>query len=71
MYCLVFRKSNKSTGHNIVFMKKGRTEVIEKQYINQHLHQKTEYYEGVGSNSTSEQYPASVTGERVPNSPSS
>ena len=28
-------------------MKKGRTEVIEKQYINQHLHQRTEYYEAL------------------------
>jgi hypothetical protein len=28
-------------------MKKGRTEVIEKQYINQHLPQRTEYHEAL------------------------
>jgi hypothetical protein len=50
-------------------MKKGRTEVIEHQYINQHLHRRTEYYEAVGSNSTLEQNSAPVTGGRVPNSP--
>ena len=50
-------------------MKKGRTEIIEHQYINQHLHQWTETYEAVGSNSTLEQNPASVTGGRVPNPP--
>ncbi|WP_394992871.1 hypothetical protein [Emticicia sp.] len=33
------------------------------------MHQRTEYYEAVGSNSTLEQNPASVTGGQVPNSP--
>jgi hypothetical protein len=43
-------------------MKKGQTEVTKQQYINQHLHRLTEYYEAVGSYSTLEQNPASVTG---------
>jgi hypothetical protein len=51
----------KAAATNIVFMKKGQTEVIEHQYINQHLHQRTEYYEAVGSNSTLEQNSESVT----------
>lgn len=54
--------TTKNTSANIVFMKKGHTEVIEHQYIYQHLHQRTEYYEAVGGNSTLEQNPAQVTG---------
>jgi hypothetical protein len=43
-------------------MKKRRTQVIEQQNINQHLYQRTEYYEAVGSNSTLEQNLAPLTG---------
>jgi hypothetical protein len=42
--------------------KRGRTEVIEQQYINQHFHQRTEYYEAVVINSTMEQKTIPVTG---------
>jgi hypothetical protein len=59
-----------AAAHNNVFMKKwGLTEVIENQYIKQHLHRRTKYYEAVVSNSTLEQNPAPVTGGRVPNTP--
>jgi hypothetical protein len=52
-------------------MKKGQTEVIEQQNINQLLYQRTEYCEAVGSYSTLEQNPAPVTSGRVSNPPSS
>ena len=54
---------NKSGSHqHCIYEKGGRTKVIEHQYINQHLYQRTEYYEAVGNYSTLEQNPAPVTG---------
>ena len=57
----------KAAATNIVFMKKGRTEVIEQQNINQHLCQRTECYEALEVTQSHgrprlEQNPATVTG---------